>query len=138
MDIAKKWLYGSATLVVTMLIIGVGFTIFSKTKLFSDGVIQGQDRELQLEQEYDIVKYDGYKINGSVALNYLKTMVTEHDLSVVIEKGSTKITITSSSDFASLRDINHDSYLNPMKEYLCTVERDENDAISKIIIKEMS
>lgn len=137
MSISKRFLLEAAGLSLAVVFIGTGFVMASRSRILSETVIESQDRVLQQEQEYNVVKYDGYPINGSIALNYLKSVIADYGIPVTIIKGSVEIVITSSEQFASLRNIDSDNYINPMKDYQCEVHRDVNDMISGVDLTEV-
>ena len=137
MSIAQKFLYGAAGLVVTILLIYAGLSIANRGKGLADFVTEEQDRGLTDAKEYGLLKYDGYTINGSTAINYVKTAVTDYGVIAYIKKGSgateTVGMIQYTSDFTAMRDVTqHDTYINPLKEYKCAVYRDVNDSFSHI------
>lgn len=137
MSAAEKVVVGAVSLVITLLAIALGFKMVNRTEEMSDIVVEEQDRTLQKEREYNVIKYDGYDINGSIAVNYVKTLVSEQEIEVVIVKGANTVTVTETGQFAGLRRIDSEYYLNPLKEYTCEVVRDVNEEISSVILTEI-
>lgn len=137
MTVAQKFLLAAAGTMLTVGLVHMGFSMFNRGKELSAFVTDEQDRGLTDAKEYGLLKYDGYTINGSVAINYAKTAVTDYGVTVYIKKGSggtaTVGTIQYTSDFAAMRDVTKpDTYINPLKEYSCTVYRDANDSFSHV------
>ena len=141
MSEARKFLLMAVGLIATVVLIYVGIGILNRAKGLSDTITEKQDQDLTSAQEYDLVKYDGYTINGSTALNYAKVVVSKYEVPVWIKKGSgaseTTEVISQTSDFTAMRDVTETTkYVNPLKEYICTVVRDANDAVDRIEIRE--
>lgn len=141
MGVAKKFILGAAGLIITILLIYAGLSIYSRSKQLADGVTEGQDQSIKDAKEYGILKYDGYVINGATAINYIKTAVTDYEVEARIIKnvGGSLTTgyISTTADFTSMRDVTQGTtYVNPLKEYKCTVYRDSNDLFSYIEVVE--
>ena len=137
MDIPGKIILGAAGLIMTGVLIGLGFKVMDRTEALSNSVVEEQDKVLQTERVYNVVKYDGYDINGSVAVNYVKTVVSDYDIAVEIVKGAASVTVNEAEQFAKLRRIDSEYYLNPLKEYTCEVNRDVNDEITSVMLTEI-
>lgn len=138
MGTAQKFLLGAAGLLVTILLIYAGLSIFNRSKDLADTVAEGQDQSIKEAKEYGILKYNGYTVNGSTAINYIKTVVTDYEVEVRIKKGANPTGyIQYTSDFTKMRDVTDAScYINPLKEYKCTVVRGANDIFSYVDIVE--
>lgn len=141
MSIGTKFLIGAGSLLATVILLYVGFSILGRGKTVSDIVTESQDKGIAQAKEYGLLMYDGYTINGSTAINYIKTAVTDYEVVAYIKKdngGSISTgTIQYTSDFIFMRDVTQpETYINPLKEYKCTVSRDVNGAFSSIEIEE--
>lgn len=137
MSAGLKIFLGAVSLTVTAILIGLSFKLLARTENMSNSVIEEQDRVIQSEKEYNVVKYDGYEISGSVAINYIKTVVSDYEITVVIVKGTDSVTVSEAEQFAELRRIDSGYYLNPLKEYACKVSRDVNEEISSVSLTEI-
>ena len=133
MSVVQKFLLGAAGLVLTISLIALGVNMFEKSKTIADRMAQEQDSVIVALEEQGITKYDGYEINGSTAINYIK-VVNASGIDVEITTWNGTFTVSDDSLYASLRDIHSDKYINPLKEYRCTVVRDENNAIIKVVL----
>lgn len=141
MENAQKFLLGAVGLIITVLLIYAGLNIFNRSKQVADHIAEEQANNLENTKEYNLVKYDGYKINGSTAINYIKTCVTDYSVEAHIIKGSGATATTGyikySSDFTAMRDVTATmQYINPLKEYKCVIHRDGNDAVAYVEIIE--
>lgn len=141
MENAQKFLLGAVGLIITVLLIYAGLNIFNRSKQVADHVAEEQANNLENTKEYNLVKYDGYTINGSTAINYIKGCVTDYSVEAHIIKGSGATATTGiikfSSDFTAMRDVTDATkYINPLKEYKCTVCRNANDAVEYIEVRE--
>lgn len=137
MHVVTKFILGAAALIITILLLYTSLPVFSKSKTLSDQMIEEQDRTLSAVREYDVMKYDGYTINGSMAINYIKNVVNTHDIIIEVHGVSSDFVIAETSDFTLMRDIDSEKYINPLKEFLCFVRRDANDVITKIELTEV-
>lgn len=141
MNNALKFLLAAVGLIVTVTLCYYGISMLGRGKDMADIVSEAQDSSLKQTKEYGLLKYDGYTINGSTAINYIKTAVTDYEVIAYIKKGSgpsaTTGTIQYVSDFTFMRDVtNPATYVNPLKEYKCTVHRDANGVFSYIEVVE--
>lgn len=141
MSEARKFLLMAVGLIITVILCYYGFSLLRRGTEMSDFVAQSQDKGLTEAKEYGLLKYDGYTINGSTAINYIKTAVTDygveaHLIKTVAGAPSTGI-IDDTADFSLMRDVTSPSlYINPLKEYKCTVHKDANGAYSYIEVVE--
>lgn len=141
MENAQKFLLGAVGLIVTVLLIYAGLNIYNRSKQVSDHVSEEQAKNLQDTKEYNLLKYDGCIINGSTAINYVKTCISDYSVEAHIIKGSGDTATTGyikySSDFTAMRDVTaHLQYINPLKEYKCVIRRNGNDAVVYVEIIE--
>ena len=133
MSVIQKFLLGAAGLLLTISLITLGIQMFEKGKTVADMMAKEQDSIAVVLEEQGITKYDGYEINGSTAINYIK-VVNAAGINVEITTSNGTFTVSDDTLYASLRDIHSDKYINPLKEYACTVVRDENNAIMKVVL----
>lgn len=137
-DAARKMLYGAAALALTVMIIYIAFNIFDRANHTADNIEENQAYTEQVTREYGVVKYDGLSISGSTAITYIKQLIGVHEVPVELLTsnmgGSARA--VSASDYSAFRDINSTYYINPMAMYDVSVERDTNDVIVKVLIKQ--
>ena len=133
MSVIQKFLLGAAGLLLTISLITLGIQMFEKGKTVADMMANEQDSIAVVLEEQGITKYDGYEINGSTAINYIK-VVNAAGFAVEITTASGTFTISDEALYASLRDMHSDKYINPLKKYRCTVVRDVNNTILKAVL----
>ena len=136
MEVAKKFLLGSATLLITVGLVYIGISIYSRAVRTADIVSKEQQDTEKEVMEHGITKYDGYEINGSTAVTYIKSVIKRHggvSFEVTTSKGT--FSITDSSHYGDFRNIDSAYYINPMAEYLVTVIRDSNGAITSVALE---
>lgn len=134
MGMAKKILYSAVGLVITVALIYAAVGLLDRSKRLADAISREQDRELKAFSEYSITKYDGYKISGSQVIGYVKSLVSTYGTTVEITTETATFSVSDSSLFGALRDIDSIYYVNPLKMYECSVVRDVNDAITEVQI----
>lgn len=141
MNNALKFLLAAVGLIVTVTLCYYGISMLGRGKDMADIVSEAQDNSLKTSKEYGLLKYDGYTINGSTAINYIKTAVTDYEVVAYIKKGTGSSATTGIiqyvSDFTFMRDVTSPTtYVNPLKEYKCTVYSDANGVFTHIDIVE--
>lgn len=131
MSVIQKFLLGAAGLLLTISLIAIGVQMFEKGKKVADIMVKEQEGVAVALEEQEITKYDGYQINGSTAINYIKVVnAAGVDVEITTSKGT--FTVSDDTLYASFRDIHSDKYINPLIEYRCTVVRDANNTIMKV------
>lgn len=133
MSVVQKFLLGAAGLLLTISLIALGVQMFEKSKKVADTMANEQDSILVALEEQGITKYDGYQINGSTAINYIK-VVNAAGVDVEVTTSNGTFTVSDESLYSSLRDMHSNKYINPLMEYRCTVVRDENNTIVKVVL----
>lgn len=133
-NVALKWLILAGSLACTVLLILFGFKIFGRSKTFSDNMASEQEKVYTRMEEYPVTRYDGYYIRGSTACGYIRSVVGEYGIqaSVTTEKGT--FDVVDDTMFSSFRDPESDYYINPLKEYLCSISRDANGVIQEVTV----
>jgi len=136
MSEAKKMLLGAFGLMLTVALVFVGYAIFSRSMDVTDNITQGQMNTSKLIDEYPIMKFDGYEINGSQVIYYTKDVVGTYKVPVTIKtvKVPGGFTVRDVSLYDSFRNINSNYYINPLASYKVAVERDDNDVIVSVTI----
>lgn len=138
MHITKEMLINAVGLMFTVALIFIGYSVFNRSVDAATFFGRQQDDTMQALEEYPITKYDGYEINGSVAINLIKEVIGSYD-GITVEVKTTAVpegfVITDSSKYAAFRDLSSTYYINPIVLYLVTVERDGNGVITSLQIE---
>lgn len=132
MSVVSKYLFSFAGLTLTVLLIYSGMSIYEKSKSTANMLIEKQEERVQDWEEYDIVKYDGYEISGSMAISYLKQVVDNYMVPVTVITEKEVFTVEDSSVYGMLRKTESEFYVNPFKTFVCEVNRDVNDVITGV------
>ena len=135
MDSALKGLMLAAGVILTCMVIGVGFYVAREAK--ATAVASGnQLSEYQKDiKESSLTKYDGMEVSGSDVINFAKKNLSSYDRTEVapvyiqIQTASHDETYESNRHLKDLRDFSNARYVNPVNLFLCTIIRDENDVI---------
>ncbi len=143
MDNSLKGLILAAGVIITIIVIGLGFYIAREARdTASNGA--GQINKLNAEfNESDKVMYDGLEVSGSEVINVVNKFKNEEVGVIVATKKSTTNYIYSlsiSNNVASLgssisnsvktaQDITSSTYINPNAQFEGEVLRDANNAI---------
>ena len=133
MSVVQKFLLGAAGLILTISLITLGVQMFEKSKQVADRMAKEQENIAVALEEQGITKYDGYEINGSTAINYIK-VVNAAGVDVEVTTSNGTFTVSDDSLYSSLRDMHSDKYINPLMKYRCTVVRDENNNVTKVVL----
>ena len=133
MSVVQKFLLGAASLLLTISLITLGVRMFEKSKTIADTMANEQEGIAIALEEQGITKYDGYQINGSTAINYIK-VVNAAGVDVEVTTSNGTFTVSDDTLYASFRDMHSDKYINPLMEYRCTVVRDANNMIVKVVL----
>ena len=129
MQVSKQFLLDAVGLILTISLILTGVRLYRKAEQAVGILEKRQSRQLQNLEEYEVVKYEGYYIDGTTVLGYIRNLVGNYDLPVTVTTGKGTFRITERSQCANLRNKDSEQYINPLGTYLCEVLRDENSAI---------
>jgi len=135
---SKKMIWSSASLLFTVSLIFVGYGVFERSIDAATALGKNQENTIQDLEEYPIMKFDGYEISGSVAINLIKEVIGNYDdidVTVKTTEVPSGFTITDSTHYADFRDQSSSYYINPIVLYQVTVERDGNDVITSVLIE---
>lgn len=144
MDNSLKGLILAAGVIITCIVIGLGFYISREARdTASNGA--GQISKLNAEfNESDKIMYDGLEVSGSEVINVINKYKSDEMSIVVATKKSTSqygrtIAIgtnnvsslggTSSISVKTAQNIESESYINPNAQFMGEVLRDSNNAI---------
>lgn len=132
MNISKEFLMEAVGLSLLVALILIGMQLFQKTIKITTFLEKQQEQKIAELEEYEVVKYDELVIDGITAIGYIKKVVGDYELPVIIEESQRKFSITECTEFCLLRDMDSEKYISPYVTYQCKVIRDENDVITKI------
>lgn len=135
MHISKEFLLEAVGLSLLVALIFISMQLFQRATRLTGLLEERQENQITQLEEYDIVKYDGIRINGMTALSYIKTVTGSYHVPVKVVTETAEFTVLEISDYAELRKIESETYINPQAYYLCTVIRNENEAIKEITIE---
>ncbi len=135
MDSALKGLMLAAGVILTCIVIGVGFFVAREAKttaVASSNQLSDYQKEIS---ESSLTKYDGMEVSGSDVINFAKKNLTPYDSSetapvyIKIKTLTYEETYKTNQYMKSLRDFANKRYVNPVNLFLSTIIRDENDVI---------
>lgn len=132
MQISREFLMEAVGLSLMVALIFIGLQMFQRTMKVTAILENNQEEKIAMLEEYEIVKYDGFVIDGMTAVNYIKNMVVEYELPVVVEFGQKTFVVSDRTELGLLRDVDSEKYINPYATYCCMVVRDDNEAVNEI------
>lgn len=133
MSVSKEFLMEAAGLTILVALLFVGVQVFQRAVKLTNLLEEGQEQQISELEEYEIIKYDGLKIDGMTAVNYIKRMTGSYAMVVELETVEGSFVITK-EDYSELKDSTSKKYVSPLAMYECEVLRDENRSIAKIKI----
>lgn len=133
MSVSKEFLMEAAGLTILVALLFVGVQVFQRAVKLTNLLEEGQEQQISELEEYEIIKYDGLRIDGMTAVNYIKRMTGSYAMVVELETTEGSFVITK-EDYSELKDSTSKKYVSPLAIYDCEVLRDENRAIAKIKI----
>ncbi len=134
MRISKEFLMEAVSLSLLVALILISVQMFQRANKITTLLEEGQEKKITQLQEYEIVRYDGFCIDGMTAIGYIKTMVGTYQIPVIVTTKENSFIVKEKENYTSLRDPNSDTYIPPLSLYLCEVVRDENESIKEIKI----
>lgn len=137
MNVSKEFLMEAVGLSLLVALIFISMQMFQRAVKVSALLNTEQEEKIIMLEEYEIVKYDGLLVDGLTAVGYIKKMVGNYELPIVVESGTESFSVTEREQFEMLRDIDSEHYISPYTIYRCLVIRDENEVITEIkLLKE--
>lgn len=142
MENALKGLVLAAGVVLTCMILGLGFYIAREAKATAT---VSADRLTQYRAELEegnLRNYDGLTVSGNEVVNLTKRLVGSYN-----EKKEAPITVTiqmqgkswlykNRTGTSKLRDSTSDRYIPPQSEFVVHVGQDDNDVITSVTLKQ--
>ncbi len=133
MSVSKEFLLEAVGLTILVALMFISVQLFQRAAKLTALLEEGQEQQITELEEYEIVKYDGLKIDGMTAVNYIKRMTSSYAMMVELENAEGSFLINK-EEYSELRDIASPKYVSPLAMYYCEVLRDENQTIEKIKI----
>lgn len=137
MHISKEFLMEAVGLSLLVALIFISMQMFQRAVKISTLLNAEQEEKILMLEEYEIVKYEGLLMDGLTAVGYIKKMVENYELPIVVKNGTESFDVTKREDFELLRNIDSEKYISPYAIYRCWIVRDENKVITEIkLLKE--
>lgn len=130
MDNSLKGLILAAGVIITCIVVGLGFFISREAKNASDS---GTNQLSAMSSQYDnveFVMYDGLKITGSEVVNVIKNHSADIDVTVKTKANSSGKQYNSKS--AVLSNKTEVDYINPSGLFLGELIRNTNEEVAEI------
>ncbi|MCQ2538552.1 MAG: hypothetical protein MJ124_09150 [Lachnospiraceae bacterium] len=136
--VVNKMLYFAAGLLITVALIAIGFSLMNRARSISGNMDNRTLKEQQAMEEAHITKYDGSKITGSEAVNYIKSIFADVPAIVVkTDEGGTKTSFTvQDTMFPKFKNSAESCYIDPLDLYMVSVTRDANGIIAGVEIRD--
>ncbi|MDF2589601.1 MAG: hypothetical protein K0S41_3442 [Anaerocolumna sp.] len=134
MDNSLKGLILAAGVIITCLVIGLGFFISREAKNTSNNGA-GQISSMNTEyQDMDLVIYDGLLVSGKEVQELIKKTdyTTTTGLQILVKTGLNTTGKSYSATPTSFPARGNNDYINPTAQFSGLIERDANNIISKI------
>lgn len=142
MDSALKGLLLAAGVLLTCMILGLGFYIAREAQATA-GVSANRLHDYRVElEEGDLLRYDGLTVSGNEVVNMIKRLVSKYKegedapVRVRVALGSAEWVYRNKTGISELRNKNSSRFISPQKEYNTTIKRDENDVIIELIFRQ--
>jgi hypothetical protein len=133
MDNSLKGLILAAGVIITCLVVGLGFYLSREAKNTSNN---GASQISSMNTEYqdvDKTMYDGLVISGREVSDLVKKAPSANFV-ITVKTGRHQAGKDYSAKAATLSDINTDDYINPTAEFLGKITYDTNNVISGLTL----
>jgi len=136
---AKEILLFVAGLCITVGLIIMAFDIFRSTKRVGDNINLAVSNNAQKMQEEHITKYSNSFISGAMVVSYVQEIYEDVEtIRITPLSGYTynAKTITEDILYRDMKTISNSCYINPLKNFYVTMERNANGIITIVNITE--
>ncbi|MCQ2538266.1 MAG: hypothetical protein MJ124_07695 [Lachnospiraceae bacterium] len=140
MSVTKEFIMLAAGLIVTVSLIFIGMNIYRTAATTAVKLAEREEKVLNEVAEYELNKYEDLSVNGNKVIRYLKQVGTEYDVEIVITVANPEeytYRLSEISSWGELRKTDSSKYINPLKLFRITVNKDENAALCGIEIKQI-
>ena len=134
MRVSKEFLMEAVSLSLLVALILISVQMFQRANKITTLLEQGQEKQVQQLEEYEIVRYDGMEIDGITVIGYIKTLVGTYQIPAKVTTETTTFVVEDKEQYSSLRDPNAENYIFPLSLYLCEVIKDKNGSIIEVKI----
>lgn len=141
MDNSLKGLILAAGVVITCIVVGLGFYISREAKNTSSGGISQITKMNSEYQDINKTMYDGIKVSGREvveAIEKYESEISEGSFSIVVYTGKKKESSggiqfnTTQFPFQATKEKKNESYINPDGNFLGETVVDENGVVTKM------
>ena len=132
MHISKEFLMEAVGLSLLVALIFISMQMYQKAMRVTNILGLEQEEKIKMLEEYEITKYDELLIDGMTAVSYIKNVVGEYGIPVIVELKQETFSVTAREEFSLLRNVNSKMYISPYTTFRCQVVRNENDIIIEI------
>lgn len=142
MDIAPQALILAAGVVLSVVLVSIMVTQFRQAEGMSSLVSNEIVSKTSEIMENEIMQYDGLTVKGADVVNFYKKHLGEYqsgeqaDFTVVIShsaEGGGSYSYSNGTAVSLLRDSGSEQYVKPTSQYRCTVEKNKNGIITKVV-----
>ncbi len=119
-------------LLMTASIVYMTFQFYNQGRKYASSVSSKTATVLQEKEEWYVTRYEGLTPSGADVIKYIKTNIDRVDQITVVT--SKKTFYADASQFSSYQVTSSDFYIDPLKTYVITVNRNKNDVITDVVI----
>ncbi|NLG02977.1 MAG: hypothetical protein GX567_03945 [Clostridia bacterium] len=145
MENATKAILFGAAIVITLVLVSLGFVLLNKATGSVDQQLSDMDQQQQKIMDQKYTKYDGITVTGAEVLNALESFKDgEIAIKVITIKttstyyysltssGDLATTGAFSADYSKAKDKTDNNYINPSGKFEGAIIRDKNQTITGI------
>ena len=132
MHVSKEFLMEAVGLSLLVALLLISMQLFQRATKLTSLLEEGQERQINEIEEYEIIKYDGLAVDGMTAVIYITRVTGTYGLPVEVVTLNGIFFVEGKEAYEELRSSSSEKYINPLAKYRCSVLRDENQVISKI------
>lgn len=142
MENSLKGLMLAASVVITCIVLSVGFLFARESQALSASSTEKlNDFTVELS-ETDMILYDGLEVTGCDVVNFIKKRLGEYTSSetapvvVYVKTAKAEKCYTNSVIIKSIQDFTHVNYISPLSKFMGHIERDGNKVITGIYFEQ--
>lgn len=123
----------AAGVIMTAGVLVIGFRYYQQGRKYADTVETETSAVLQEREEYFLTRYEGLTPSGASIIKYIKTNITRVEtIQVTTNK---KTFVADEAQFSLYQKASSEYYIDPLKTYTITINRNRNDVITSVTIK---
>lgn len=135
MRVSKEFLLEAVGLSLLVALTLISIQLFQRASRLANLLEENQKQQMVKLEEYEITQYNELLLDGMTAVSYIKKMNGTYGLRVKVTTERGEFYVDGTKDYAAMRNLASEKYVNPLKHYRCEVIRDENGVISEIRIE---